>query len=256
MSVRKQPYTRFVIISSHRSGSNYLSSLLSSHPNIMSIGEVYNPSVLFSGPGLPKLHENRWAKLIRDIAPVWFVKHAIYRTYPAHIHAVGFRYFYLHAQGKFKSVLDYLKEEKSTRVIHLKRKNLLRSYWSLLAAQQTGVWTVSTSSQRSQPPVRLHLDPDACAAYFSTMDEYMRTFDTHFQDHDVLEITYEKLVAATAREQGRLAAFLGVSPRPLSASTKKLNNKPLRNLISNYTTLEKHFRGTIWHPLFADDEGR
>lgn len=255
MSAHHKPYTRFVIISSHRSGSNYLSSLLSSHPNIMSIGEVYNPSVLFADPGQPKLHENRLAKLVRDMAPVWFVKHGIYRTYPSRIQAVGFRYFYLHAQGKFKPVLDYLREEKSIRVIHLKRKNLLRSYWSLLAAQQTGVWTVPSLSARTQPPVRLDLEPDACTAYFTTMERYMSVFDTHFADHDVLEVTYEGLVSRLDREQERLAAFLGIPTRSLSASTKKLNDKPLRSLISNFPALERHFRTTKWHQFFHDERG-
>lgn len=246
------PYTRFVIISSHRSGSNYLSSLLSSHPNIMSIGEIYNPSVLFADPGKPKLHGSRIAKVLRDVAPVWFLRHCIYHAYPAHIHAVGLRYFYLHAQGKFKPVLDYLIGEKTIRVIHLKRKNLLRSYWSLRAAQETDIWTVPSSSPLTQPAVRLILEPRDCASYFTTMETFMTTFDTHFRHHKILEVEYEQLLINVNHEQKRLSAFLGVSPHALSASTKKLNNAPLSTIISNYTVLKNHFRFTKWNHFFNE----
>jgi len=251
MSAVNSPYTRFVIISSHRSGSNYLSSLLSSHPQIMSIGEIYNPSVLFADPGLPGLHRNRVAKLLRDLAPVWFVKHGIYHAYPTHIRAVGFRYFYLHAQGRFHSVLDYLIAEKTIKIVHLKRRNLLRSYCSLLAAEQTGVWTVPVSSARTQPPVRLVLKPKACAAYFARMEHFMDTYDKYFTEHDMLQIEYERLLSDATHEQTRLTTFLGVAPYTLTAYTKRLNAAPLPSLIGNYASLERYFRGTKWHRFFT-----
>lgn len=245
-------YTPFVIISSHRSGSNYLSSLLSSHPGIMSIGELYNPSVLFAAPGKPHLHGNRFAKIIRDIMPVWFLRHAVYHTYPSRIHAVGFRYFYTHAEGKFKPVLDYLINEKSIRIIHLKRKNLLQRYVSLCSAQKTGIWTVPASSELTQPPVQLHLRPKDCLAYFTSMENYVHSFNRHFRHHRLLEIEYEDLLRNLSREQKRLTSFLEVSPRTLTASTKKLNNKPLRSIISNYDVLKRRFSTTKWGALFDE----
>lgn len=248
----KYSYKRFVIISSHRSGSNYLSSLLSSHPNVMSIGEIYNPSVLFADPGKPMLHGNQMAKILRDIAPVWFLQRYVYCTYPPQIQAVGFRYFYLHAQGKFQPVLKYLINEKDIHIIHLKRNNLLRSYWSLRAAQETGVWTVPSSSTRTQPTIRLVLKPGDVASYFTTMETFMNTFDTYFQNHTTLEVEYEQLLTNSHHHQKKLTTFLGVSPRPLYASTKRLNNRPLYTIITNYPELKSYFRSTKWSHFFTE----
>ncbi|MCL4199888.1 sulfotransferase [Patescibacteria group bacterium] len=252
MHVSTHPYTRFVIIGSHRSGSNYLSSLLSSHPNIMSIGELYNPSVLFADPGKPNLHGNKLAQMIRNITPIWFLRRFIFHAYPPHVHAVGFRYFYLHAQGRFRSVLDYIIKDRTIRIIHLKRRNLLRSYWSLRAAQETGIWTVPSSSPLVQPPVRLTLTPEECIAYFTRMEAFEKTFNTYFSHHALMKIEYEQLCKHLASEQKRLAAFLGVPSHPLSASTKKLNNVPLHSIITNYAALHHHFRNTQWRHFFEE----
>lgn len=256
MITTQKNYTRFVIIGSHRSGSNYLSSLLSSHPDIISIGEVFNQSILFAKPGKPHLERNIFIKAARDASPVWFLRHFIYHDYSPQIKAVGFRYFYLHAEGKFRSILEYLKNDKNIRIIHLKRKNLLRSYWSLRKAQETGIWTVQSVSPIVQPAIHLTLHPNDCASYFTSMETYIKTFDAHFSRHKTIEVEYESLCRNLDHEQSRILSFLEVSPHKLSASTKKLGVVPLRTVISNFFELKSHFKATRWQWFFEESDAR
>lgn len=244
------PYTKFVIIASHRSGSNYLSSLLGSHAHIMSIGEVFNESALFANPGKTYLENNMFAKAFRDIAPVWFVRRFIYGSYPRHIQAVGFRYFYLHAEGKFRSVLEFLQKDRSIAVIHLKRKNLLDSFVSLMKAQRTNIWTVASESSTVQPKIRFPLTAEACTTYFTSMENYAAQFDEYFSDHQMLGVDYETLCRFPGREHKRILSFLGLPLHTLSASTKKLGIQNAAEVVSNYDQLKRHFRHTRWGRFF------
>jgi len=187
-------YTRFVIIGSYRTGSNYLSSLLANNPHIVSMGELFNESLIYSRPGNSYLQKNIVAKFIRDVAPLWFLQHLIFHSYQPNIQAVGFRFFYLQALEKFLPVLQYLREDTKIRIIHLKRKNLLKSYVSLRMAQETGIWTVSSLSPTTQPALSLTLHPKECESYFNSMETHIKLFDEYFSNHKYIEVTYETLM--------------------------------------------------------------
>ena len=83
--------------------------------------------------------ENVWQ--IKQDNPVDFLDKLVFREMPQYISAVGFKLFYYHAQkGKEQAVWDYLKDAKEIKIIHLKRKNILKTYVSQEIALKTDNW--------------------------------------------------------------------------------------------------------------------
>ena len=162
---------RFIILSTARSGSNLLISLIKNHPNIKIYGELFN---------LNSLEPNLQKDVLND--PIDYLNHKLYRRQPFWIKSVGFKIFYYHAtsqqlipnkhpdnnliyahkdlrqrinnyysfieknfdvdvlKNRFKKIWIQLREDKDLRVLHLKRRNKLETYLSLRTAFITDRW--------------------------------------------------------------------------------------------------------------------
>ena len=132
-------YEKFVIVSSGRSGSTLLATLLGSHPNIRCYSEIFHereldPKTVFFYPKSKKQH-----RLFVD-DPQRFLDDVFYcRYFHRDIFFVGFKILYyqtrLHGQT---SVWSYLENHKEIKIIHLKRNNLLAQYFSFVRAKKNG----------------------------------------------------------------------------------------------------------------------
>ena len=74
-----------MILASARTGSNFLSSLLSRHPSIKMYGELFNLDTLPRPSLLEALDD-----------PVRYLRNRVYKAHPGEIAAVGFKMFYDH----------------------------------------------------------------------------------------------------------------------------------------------------------------
>lgn len=100
-------YKKFLIISDARTGSTLLMQLLDTHPEIIALGEEFK---ILTGSTCRKI----WNK--------------IYRKRPKSVNWVGFKIFYFHpSKGSDREVWDFIEEDKEIVVIHLTRRNVLRS---------------------------------------------------------------------------------------------------------------------------------
>ena len=246
-------YRPYIILSTPRSGSNYLAHLLNSHLNIMSYGEPFQPDFLLGNPR-QTLFENPLIyvayKRLRSRYPIFFIKHLIYKKYPKHISAVGFKIFYEHAQmGYLKFVWPYLKTIPDLHVIHLKRRNLLKSYVSYKIALITDQF-VAFHTPRNKPTIKLALDYGECVAYFHSIEQWRKKYEIYFSGKQILPMYYEDLCTNATRELNTLEEFLAVPRRKLSCSLKKQNLRSLRSIINNYSSLQKRFSQTPWAHFF------
>ncbi len=149
-------YKKFIILGTARTGSNFLRSLLNSHKHVIAFGEIFSDYNAIDWQ-LPvyKFRSNRVLTLIQN-DPTAFLESKVFRNYPRYVSAVGFKIFYNHAQNEnWKPVWLHLKD-MGVRVIHIKRKNLLKTYLSEQKAFKTGEW-INTSGSNNKRASLLHL---------------------------------------------------------------------------------------------------
>jgi LPS sulfotransferase NodH len=248
-------YTRFVVLGSPRTGSNFLCSAINTHSQITAFGE------LFRWPGTigwdllafrywPYGQSENSLNLIRS-EPIEFLKTQVFKAHPKCTASVGFKLFYFHArEGNWKRVWNYLANEKNLRIIHLKRKNLLGAYLSHQRALLTNKWVYKSKETPINPPMKL--DPRQCSTFFKETREWERQCDIVFRDHPKIEIFYEQLSNNFRQTIFRIQKFLGVNYEKLVPATYKQARLPLSIDIENYLELKEDFQGTRWAVFFEE----
>jgi LPS sulfotransferase NodH len=227
-------YRRFIVLSRSRVGSYLLISFLNSHPNVRSDGEI--------------LHRLN-GRLAVDIVD------AAFRKEPRSVRAKGFKVFYYHPNDdKETKILEYLANMDGLHVLHLKRRNILRTLVSRKIAGSQGVWKTKAAQSAGAPPRKeVSFTLDELERRFARTRAWERWGDELFRDHPMLALHYEDLVADTERVFKGVTEFLGVAYVKPRTSLVRQNPEGLRHLISNYAELEAAFRGTEWESFFDDD---
>ncbi len=250
----QRDFTRFIILCSARSGSNYLRSLLNSHSRALAFGELFQNPVRISWhlPGYLALP--RQLRLYRQ-DPRAFIDNVVFGPVPDCIAAVGFKIFYEHTGPVDRShVWRCLLADRSLKVIHLKRRNKLEQMLSLQKALQTGQWF--TRSPHRIQDTSVHLDANACRKWFETANANERIFDVLFAKHDIHEILYEDLCADPVKTMDAVQVFLEVERESLLARTQKQARQMPSQVISNYLDLKEQFSGSPWEACFHEYPSR
>lgn len=221
---------------------------LHKHPEIVALGEMYNPDYVLGHPGAEWMDRSFLLEKIRNKFPFFFLRHYIYRTYHSRKRAVGFKVFYHHFDA-YERVRDYIAGHKDIKVIHLKRKNLLHQYASHMVAIRTNQWVLSPGDSKGDN-VTIPLSYDDCLDRFIYSVKTRKFFSTLFKDHDTLDVYYEDMVENFTREISRVLNFLKVSPRRLTTASVKQNTLPISKIVLNYEELRKKFQYTRWKSLF------
>jgi LPS sulfotransferase NodH len=243
-------YVRFIIICAGRSGSSLLRSLLNSHRRIVAFGEIFGKGDKI-GWDLPGYSQNRKILTLFRDNPAEFLKKGVFGKYPTGITAVGFKYIYAHTNlSSWNSLEPFIKNQQSFKIIHLKRRNYLKSYLSLLTAVQTNQWFSHTGVHASIAPITIAYDQ--CLTYFKKTRAREEYFDTFFANHPKIEVIYENLVSEQGSELKRIQSFLGTDYEHLFPSVYKQSHQPLSNAIANYAGLKRNFKGTPWQVFFED----
>jgi LPS sulfotransferase NodH len=264
-----------MILGSARTGSSFLLSLLSSHPSIKIYGELFS---------LVKLTREYMTEALED--PVAYLRRRIYVPGAPGILAVGFKMFYDHLTKdyfdgpvsladisprlqdalarssalvesnydwdslarRFRETWDFLIEDVSLAVIHLKRRNALDTLISLKKAIATDEWWSLKSESR--PRFTMHLDPEECSRYFQRMSNLQAAADTAFAAHPKIDVIYEDLVERQQDTLKGIFTLLDVTCLPLTTRMIKQNPAPAWETVTNYEELKNRFRHTQWSVLF------
>ena len=251
---------------------------LSSNPHIRCFGEIFNTKVPFVAFGVEG-YDNFGAqeRTLRDRDFRAFLRERIYCRHPEEIQAVGFKALYGQFWG-FRDLLECLVEDTEIRVLHLKRRNILRTLVSLRLAQATDVWVKIGESRgtrttmlsvarhplraatklprllglpmlagkpRSEPPhVRVAVTKDELFKFIIRTDLTAAHFDDLFRDHPMLTVCYEDMLKRRNDVFHRAQSFLGVPPKRLAVTLRRQNPEPLRELMANYDELYEAYRNT------------
>ena len=240
---------RFIILTDQRSGSNHLEDLLDSHPAVKVAGELFNPSHDHKSRNNPLPEEIRG---LRRRDPIAYLEAFFEQPFDDSITHVGFRLFHDHARSRpERAIWTSLRRTKDLRVIHLKRRNLLRNLLSLKLAERSNDW----ERLEGTPPVRyepLRIEYKEVVAHIRARERGFARGSRIFRSHQRAEIFYEDLERNKEPQLDAILDLLGLPPQPLTSSTRKQNQQPTRELIENHAELEARFRHTRWHGFFQD----
>lgn len=250
-------YQKFIVLTRARSGSNLIGDLLGSSSQILLSGEIFqnrNRRIIWNH-WQPKYYKSQEVLDLRGKDPIQFLEEAVFRPYPRRIKAVGFKLFYSHAvEPEWQPVWDYLKEDRSIKVIHLQRRNILKSHLSKAFASKN---KCHIERQRPFQKLRVSADIDpielsyeACKEDFERTVNWQKEARSFFAQHDVKEVIYEDFVRNWDNTLNDLQAFLGATPEVLRTSMVKQSSKPMSDSISNYWELKEKFQGTPWVEFF------
>lgn len=226
-------FKRFIVLSRSRTGSNMLISLLNSHPHIDVEGEIF-----------AKLEGQNYQDILSRV----------YSEQPRHIKAKGFKIFYYHPQDdKSQGIWSYLEESKHISVVHLKRRNTLRTLISRKIADSCGVWATRSS---------VNLDIKEKKSLIYTSAELEKGFrqtkaweienDVKFSSHPLISIYYEDILDDSHNQFRYILDFLQVPFFSLKTEMKKQNPENMRDLVINYDELKFYFQETEWQEFFEE----
>lgn len=245
----KYDYQKFLIICRKRTGSNFLVSLLQSHPKIRAFGEVFSEDDQIYW-GYPSYSSPEILQ-IRQKAPIKFLEHIVFRDFLQSTKVVGFKLIYQEEQNSnYEIICEYLRNIKNLKVIHLKRRNILSNYVSLEMAKKTDVWI--KLHNKGNHDLKLKVNYKDCLEYFQKTRALEKEYELVFskRSQQIHTIYYEDLVANKVKAIEDIQKFLRVECLPLISYTKKQEKRPLSEIIINYNELKEKFENTPWHNFF------
>lgn len=231
---------RFIILNATRTGSNFLCTVLNSHPDILCHHEIFNPHVIGVARHLQDSDFRLGSMAERESDPVEFLDR-VWRTNLGRA-AVGFKMCLWQHEPAYRAVMP----DRSVHKILLKRRNRVKSFVSLLLARQTGEWVVYDDRSAPAPRPQVHVDHAALLENIALHDRFYaeteRALSESGQDHALL--WYEDLFSPAGIDPA--LALLGTEGRPAQpeGQTWKLAPVALRDTIANFDALSEALRGS------------
>jgi len=276
-------YVRFIILSGPRTGSNMLAEALNSSPSVRCFHEVLNfvqDFIMYDVYNADRAEGSAEDDMaFRERDPIGFLEQRIFGEYPDGIRAVGFKYHYGQIWG-LPGVFDHIVKDESIRVVHLKRRNRLRTLLSLKAARETGRWMeVPMTPARALGALRhpsrlvrkvaeLARRPDAPTTVpehgltisHQELDEFIisaEMTESHFEEvfaqHPSMTVYYEDILHERDVVYESTQSFLDVEAYSLSVTLTKQHPEPARQLLSNFEELHSAFKGTKYAAWFEEE---
>jgi LPS sulfotransferase NodH len=233
LGLRHRDYKKFMVLSRARAGSSMLESMLKSHPNIRSFGEVFR-----ARGGID--HRQRISRL--------------YRAYPRKCRAIGFKIHYQQpADDPSGEVWKRLLEVEGLHVVHLRRRNVLRSIVSGKIAQTHRAFNIKDARERPRiERRRVQLTQAEVLKGIRVTRASEARFDRLFEGCRRIDVWYEDLVREPDREFNVLLAFLDLPLRAPKTRYVKMNPERLSELVVDYDELRNAFAATEWREFFDE----
>ncbi|HKJ16028.1 MAG TPA: hypothetical protein VJ984_01600 [Xanthomonadales bacterium] len=230
---------RFVIIATPRSGSNWLCTLLNSHPDILCHHELFNPDGVHIAWSLRGSDFDLGGPDLQREKPLELLNRAWSQSLG---HAcVGFKINRGQSEAAFSAVL----QDPAIRKILVSRKNRVRAFVSETIAEINGQWE---SFPDSPPPTSVQpvtIDPQALKSHAQANQAYLEEI-RQLLDHSgqaFFETYYENI--GKLNHQHELLDFLGVEQNvELKGQTRRMNPEPLESLIQNHDALAAELEDT------------
>lgn len=237
------PVRFFVIVSMQRSGSGWFETLLNSHPNISSNGEIFNrmdrreniSSILQT---LDKLYNLDWltSAAKNECTAAFGLKWMLNQGFMDH----------------HDDIVSYFKK-KGVSMIFLFRRNTLRRLISVLAndydrdtKQLNGTHKSHVHSKEEAEILakfKPELDVSTLIPNIRNVEKYIRDCLDHFNSARHMVLYYEDIIS-NKKALCQVQEFLGVPVRKLVSRQVKIHTSPLPNLVKNWEDVNNKLNGT------------
>lgn len=228
MTMRDLPSTkreRIAIVGHARTGSNYLLAGLRTSNSVKMFDEI------FAG------HSREPGK---DFDLIYAT---LFNQQPQSIKHVGFKLFYYHFTNEEWN--KFLKS-KCFKIIHLTRRNYLRTLVSLDIAFKTNEW-IHTKTEEKTNEKEIHLKPEKVIQRINYIKQQEELCKKRFKDWELIEVVYEDLAGNPELEFKRIGDFLNIPDINISKiHLKKQNPEPVSRLIKNYDEIANVLQATIF----------
>lgn len=231
--------TRFVVLAAPRTGSNWLCTLLDSHPAILCHHEIFNPEGVHAALSIRDRDLGFGTVAERDRDPLT-VLDRVWQLSLGHT-AVGFKL----NRGQDAAVLREVLADAAVRKLIIRRANRVRTYVSERLAEITGAWESYGEAKTRTSYPSVWVDPAQLRGHVALNRRYYDEIEHALaaSHQDACHVLYEELNKPQVRRQ--ILDFLGVSPEiALRSGTHKQNDAPLDVLIENFDALRQALRGS------------
>jgi hypothetical protein len=230
-----------------RSGSRVLGDLLTQHPRIDWVGELFSPGRL---SGIAK----QWPLLPRDPLTILRLRMTMagrkcfgFETQPTEIE---------HLNMTLPQYAQLLEDMGFARFVILERRNHLRRIVSMMVARSTSQWHLKNSE--SPPLVCIELNVHklllgrgrdterrSLVAQLQREEESISALKKVFGGRQLLCLTYEDDIAPGPEiAYRRVCEFSGSADHPVTVRWGKTNPYHLSDILTNFSQVEKALIGT------------
>lgn len=219
----------FLVFAQGRTGSSLLVDLLNGSPDVHCDEEILARPVLLPG---------RWvaAKRSRRPEPVYGFKVKLYQlTIDQALEDPGGWLFAMHRDG--------------WRVVHLRRRNLLRQVLSNVVASRNRRYRYRSEPAGAPAPIRV--DPAEILHWMGVRERVGEAERGALARVPHERVCYEDDLVPSARHQAtldRLGAALRFEPGRATTTLRRINAGRLSDLVANHAELERALSGTRWEP--------
>jgi len=143
--------------------------------------------------------------------------------------------FYTHPfHTEDRDVWKYILDDPKIKIIHLVRKNKLRTYISGEIAKKTDKWTLKSKDKINLKEKQIEIDFNDFHTRISKIYAFENETRENFKNHSFVEVSYEDLVYERENTMSKIFNFLGVKTSNFKTSYKKQNSEALSDLITNF----------------------
>lgn len=249
-------YKKFIIVATQRTGTSLLVNLLRSHSSVVCYSELLKENDRPAW-GFKRIDSVTY-KLSKKF-PLEFLNHFFYRNYSDKVKAVGFKFMYNQLTfSKAKKIIKSFDNKKDV-IIHLKRKNKLKTYVSQqllkINKKPTGFlnekYLEKFKNNKSKILIEsVFVSANEFKSYVKRIQKSESKYDKLISSKNHIIIYYEDLEENYIYEANKIINAFELPEEDLICLNVKINNNSLAKSITNYTELKKEFRFTEYEIFF------
>ncbi|XP_059649296.1 uncharacterized protein LOC132295166 [Cornus florida] len=248
------PVRLFVILSMQRSGSGWFETLLNSHPNISSNGEIFSV----------KQRKSNFSTIEKTLDSIYNLEWISSAAKNECVAAVGFKWMLNQAVMNYHRQIANYFNLRGVSVIFILRRNLLRRLVSVLAnaydrnAKQINGTHKSHVHTREEADLLAQFKPTlnvgSLIEDLTKAERMMADSLEYFKTTPHKTLYYEDLIK-NPRLMSEAQEFLRVPVRKLKSCQVKIHIKPLSEHINNWEDVNRTLKGSQYeHFLHNPDD--
>lgn len=232
---------RFVVLSTQRSGSNWLEDRLNAHSQVtVHRSEPFRKTL---DADYAYRHFRNASNATRALAfmapPVAKDRYLSWLEAQTTSRAVGFRLMY--DQLRRNPSLGPLLAVRGFRFVHLVRTNVLETLVSTVAARESGLYVTRSESKKTNP---VWLDPTTLVDVLSRRQALIDRHRSVLRFVQSLELSYEDYIDDPIAGDRSLASFLDVAHEALTSEVQRSGHRDLRQRIQNLNEVSAALAGS------------